>query len=200
VGDALLDDFWLRPWGWVFVYGSLAVVLALVVVALRRPGRDWRAFAAQCFGYSALYLAVPCMARGTENFLDKAIYNLNGSRYTVLPTLLLVPLVAGLLERGSPRMRADKWRRMQAATAIWAAFVVLASYSIPTTRSLAGPRWSDNFDQAVEKCEGRRLALDNGAVAGPARPRPKDEVRIYVVPVTPPVWHVTATCRQVTGQ
>jgi hypothetical protein len=197
VGDQNLHTFWLQSWGWVFIYATLAATVAIVAYALRRPGWEWRLFVGQCFAYSVLYLAVPCMLRGTANFLDRSIYSLNGSRYMPLPILFLVALVVAVLDRRDPKVSAGNWRRIQWAAALWAAFLVLNNYSIVTTRS-PGPSWKHNLGEARLKCMGKLPDERTAAVGGPVHPGPGDKVSIWVAPnVTPPLWGVEATCRQI---
>jgi hypothetical protein len=198
VGDYNLHYFWLRSWGWVFIYATLAAMVAIVAYALRRPGWEWRLFIGQCFAYSVLYLTVPCMLRGTQNFLDRANYTLNGSRYTPLPILFLVAIVVAVLDRRDPKVSAGAWRKVQWAAALWAALLVLNNFSIQSTRS-PGPSWQGNLVQARAKCAGKIPEQNTAAVSGPADPGRDTIVDIWVAPnVTPPLWAVAATCRQIT--
>lgn len=200
-GDSFLDNLYLGSPGFFFVYGAFAAVIAVVVYALRRPGAaaGFRSFVAQCFAYSLLYLAVPCMERGTANFLTRttAGFNLNGSRYTVLPILFLVAIVVAVLDRPDPRVRSETWRRLTWAVGLWAAFLVLVNYSIPTTRT-PGPSWKANLAQARAKCAGKLPVTRTAGMQGPARPGPLDSVQVFIAPnVVPPLWGVAARCDQI---
>jgi hypothetical protein len=197
VGDQNLHSFWLASWGWVFIFVTLALMIAIVVYALRRWRElDWRLFIGQCFVYSVLYLTVPCMLRGTENFLNRSIYSLNGSRYMPLPILFLVAIVVAVLDRRDPKVSVAGWRKIQWAVGLWAAFLVLNNFSIVTTRS-PGPPWDDNLYAARLKCEGKVPQETNASVSGPVHPSPHDKITIYISPnVQPPLWAVIARCDQ----
>jgi len=84
-----------------------------VVYGFVRADRGRRLLIAGSLALSAGYLAVPLMLRGTENFLDRGDFNLNGSRYMLLPILFLT--VAMLLAFGSrdPRLSPRAWRNVQ---------------------------------------------------------------------------------------
>lgn len=198
VGDQNLHSFWLRSWGWVFIFATLAATVAIVVYALlRRRDLAWRLFVGQCFAYSVLYLVVPCMLRGTENFLDRGNFSLNGSRYTPLPILFLVAVVVAVLERRDPKVSAGGWRKIQWAVALWAAFLVLNNFSIGTTRT-PGPSWKFNLGQARQKCDGLISDETTPAVSGPVTPGGTSTITIYVSPnLQPPPWGVIATCDQI---
>lgn len=198
VGDENLRNFWLRPWGWVFIFTTLALTIALVVYAIRRWRElDWRLFVGQCFAYSVLYLAVPCMLRGTENFLDRDMFSLNGSRYAPLPILFLVAIVVAVLERRDPKVSAAGWRKIQWAVALWAAFLVLNNFSIVTTRS-PGPSWKHNLAEGRKKCQGKLPDEITPYAIGPVNPRPDQDVVVFIAPdVVPPPWGVRALCRQI---
>ena len=87
--------------------------------------------------------------------------------------------------------------KLQWAVALWAAFLVLNNYSIVTTRT-PGPSWKHNLGEARLKCMGRLPEPTTASVNGPAHPVPGDKIDIYVAPnVTPPLWAVQATCRQI---
>ena len=200
-GDVWLDELYGR-FGYVFPYLSIAVVLAVVGYALW-AGRDrWtRVLVLACFAYSVAFMTAACMLRGTGNWLNRGSdFTLNGSRFTVLPVLLLVAVALVAVERRPPRLAPPAWRRVQLLAALVAAVVVAGNYAIPTTRT-PGPAWRAGVDQARLKCAGK-LPGNNQSVKGPARPGPRDLVVIFVsLPGDPePPWGVTATCEQIQKQ
>jgi hypothetical protein len=200
VGDLWIDNFWNKL-GDLFAYGSVVVVAAICAYAyLRSRDVERRLFVVVCVVYSVGLFASSAILRGTEGFLDKgAEFSLNGSRYTLLPILLLVAVALVALESPDPRLSPRAWRGVQVAVACFAAFIVLNNFAIPSTRS-AGPSWKTGVAAARQKCEGR-LPQDtvNVASTGRARPRPGDYVVIFISPfaLPRPPWGVTVSCRDV---
>ncbi len=197
VGDVFLDDFWIR-FGWWFAYGALAVVVAVTVYALVRGDRRTRLLVAASVAYSAAFLAVPLMLRGTENFLDRANFNLNGSRYTVVPILFLVVAFLAVLERRDPRVSSVGWRNLRYGFTLFMGALVLTSYPVVAVRT-AGPSWRATLAEARDYCPETRRPGERVPLVGSLleRTRPPNETRIPIAPnIQPPTFAVTATCRR----
>ncbi len=157
-----------------------------------------------CLALSVGYLAVPLMLRGTENFLNRSDFSLNGSRYVLLPILFLTVAVLLTLDRRDPRLSSRAWRNVQIGFSALAAALVLTNFSIFTTRS-AGPKWEQSVAAARERCAtvgGRRPGSPPKVGSIPIRRLPAGDVRIPIapnVPITPETpyspFAVTVDCR-----
>jgi hypothetical protein len=206
-GSFLVGDRWLgRLWngiGYPFVYGSIAVVLALALYAFwRRRDLESRLFVAASAAYSFGLMAASLKVRGTGNFLlHGAQFGLGGSRYTVISILPLYGIAIAAFERREPRLSPRVWRGVQVVVLAAALVVVAANFRIITTRS-AGPAWHYGIAQARLKCAGKLPAYQPGpvpSVSGPIHPKASDQIAIFVSPlVLPrPPWAVFATCKQI---
>jgi len=204
VGDLFLDDLW-KPWGLPFALAAFLVVAAVCAYGLLRADWGRRMLIGGSLALSGGYLAVPLMLRGTENFLDRDGFNLNGSRYVLLPILFLTVAVLLTLDRRDPRLSSSRaWRNVQIGFSALAAALVLTNFSIFTTRS-AGPKWEQSVAAARERCAtvgGRRPGSPPKVGSIPSRRLPAGDVRIPIapnVPITPETpyspFAVTVDCR-----
>jgi hypothetical protein len=198
VGDQFLDDLW-RPWGAPFAFAALAVVAAVCAYGFAKARRAGRVFLAVCLALSVLYIVIPLMLRGTENFLDRAEFNLNGSRYTLLPILFLTTAVLYILDRRDPRVSPETWRSVQIGFTAFAGALILVNFSIGTTRT-AGPRWDDALAAARQQCrEGRYYKPGDPYQVGAysTKQLPYGDVRIPVAPNIQPVsFGVAISCER----
>ena len=187
VGDQLLDNFW-KPYGYAFAIPALVLVALAAAYGLRALRGRPRWIVALALALSVTYLAVPLMLRGTENFLDRAEFNLNGSRYILLPVLFLLTALLVVVDRIQGRLSFGGRLNVQRAVTVFLGFLVLTNYSISAVRS-AGPRWKTTVAAARDLCRtsdgvapGERRPLI-GSI--PARRREVGEVRIPVAPNIP---------------
>lgn len=188
VGDSFLGRFWLT-FGYAFAYAALAIVVGLLIYGFQKSDRVRRWFIAESALYSVLTLCVPLMLRGTENYLNRDLYTLNGSRYTVLPVMFLIGALIAVFDAPEPRLSAVAWRRIQAGAAIFLAALVLTSFSVATVRT-AGPRWSDQLQWAKQECANRDAGMEpdplwNLPRAPGQEPTLSDLVRIPISPYIP---------------
>jgi hypothetical protein len=152
VGDRLLTPLYTHaglPFAYACAAGTLVVAGALAWVV---RDRRTRLLALALLGYSAIFLFVPLGLRGTEDFLEQSGFSLNGSRYTVVPILLLYALFVLLIDR-TPRpalFRVPRQSLMVAFTAL-TAVLVLTNYSDFSARTL-GPSWSASLAAARQRC------------------------------------------------
>jgi hypothetical protein len=117
------------------------------------------------FGYSVLFFALPVGIRGTDHLAPVAgELTFAGSRYTIVPTLLLISLAAVVLAIRDPRLSPRAWRTVQVLTVIAFLALVLADFRDPNLRS-GGPRWSEGVDDAREECRGAPESLEQIDVA-----------------------------------
>ena len=139
--------------------------------------------------YSLLWLCVPLVLRGSSAMLPQAVGYLGGSRYTVVPILLLVVACVAWLDR------LDTTPRAVASVG----FVVIAALSFPmASQRTDGPVWSDSLAAARQQCavagnrpnlSGRSAEAPWGLPAGPA------DTLILVAPSKYPQWYLLAPCR-----
>lgn len=197
VGDLFLDDFW-KPWGAPFAFLAFALVAAVCAYGLIRADRGRRLLVGGSLALSGAYLAVPLMLRGTENFLDRGDFNLNGSRYLLLPILFVTVAVLLILDRRDPRLSPRAWRNTQIGFSALALALVLTNFSIYTTRS-AGPKWKASVAGARERCAtvgGRKPGSPPAVGSIPSRRLPEGDVRIPIAPNIPShPFAVTVDCR-----
>jgi hypothetical protein len=188
VGDQWLGTFWL-PLGYAFAYGALAIVLGLVLYAFLKARGERRWFVLGSFVFSVLILCVPLMLRGTQFFLDRSIYSLNGSRYTVVPVMFLMGILVLLLDQRDRRLSPTAWRHVQMAGGAFLAGLIVTSFSVVTVRS-AGPDWPGQVMKARRQCaemaKGAPLPDLNALPPAPGDPpTPPTELRIPVSPNIP---------------
>lgn len=188
VGDAFLGRFWLTI-GYAFIYAALAIVLGLLVYGFLKSDRPRRWFIGESLLYSVVTLCVPLMLRGTENFLDRDIYTLNGSRYTVLPIMFLLGALIAVFDSPEPRLSDAAWQRVQIGAAALLAALVLTSFSVPTVRS-PGPRWKAQLEWAKQECANRDAGKEPDRMwslpsAPGQEPTTSDLVRIPIAPYIP---------------
>ena len=184
VGDQFLDNLW-RSHGYGFALPALALVAAACAYGLRALRGQSRWFIALALALSVLYLAVPLMLRGTENFLDRGDFTLNGSRYTLLPVLFLLTALLVIADRAQERMARAGRLNLQLGVTVFVGFLVLTNYSIFSVRT-DGPNWDRTVATARKLClsrdgvgPGERTPL---AGSIPSRTREVGEARIPVAP------------------
>jgi hypothetical protein len=208
-GSFLLGDRFLprlfSDWGLPFAFGCLAVVAAGVVLA---SARRWqRPLLLTAVAFSVVWLGIPLLLRGTSTLLDRGSSDLPGSRYMVVPVLLLIVALAARLDGplGDPQPAAaaepgrHRTRDARFLATLVLVVIALASWSIPSQRE-KGPVWSDTLQAAKQRCAatgndpaevGRSAEAPWGLPAGPG------DVLVPVAPGGPhPGWSVVASCRQ----
>jgi len=196
VGDLFLDDFW-KPIGAPFPAVSALLVLGFLVVLWLRSERRTKVLVLLALGLSFAYLAIPLMLRGTERYLQRETFNLNGSRYVLLPILFLFVAFLAVLDDRSRALREDTRRRLQVAFTAGFAALVLTNFNNFAVRT-AGPRWDEGLAAARQQC-----ATAGGQPAGapplpgpiPGRELPPGDVRIPIAPNIPQQpFAVTVDC------
>lgn len=150
VGDQFLDNLWL-PLGVPFLVVGTLLVAAYCTYGVVRGDRRTRWLMVEAIGLSVAFLVITLMLRGTENFLDRANYTLNGSRYILLPVLFLFVALVAVLDDPGRTFRPEIRHRLQILFAAAFAGLVLTSFNVIATRS-SGPRWSDGLASARQEC------------------------------------------------
>ena len=196
VGDLFLDDFW-KPIGAPFAIVAGLLVLGFVAFAWLRSENRTRLFVFLTLGLSFAYLAIPLMLRGTANFLARDLFNLNGSRYVLLPILFLFVVVVALLDDRSEAFRGEARRNLQIAFTVGFAALALTNFNIFSVRT-AGPRWDEGLTTARQTCAtagGYRPGTPPQVGSTPSRTLPPGDVRIIIAPNIPnPPFAVTVDC------
>jgi hypothetical protein len=196
-----------RMLGLVYIALGLPIVAAtglLAVIGLaalmRQADRTAQLVAAVCLAISVALLFVTLGLRGTSGIVDRDQFTLNGSRYTIMPLLMLWTAVLILLDRLEIRRHAGPAGPAMAVSGVGivtTAFLgmqVLSDWGGNTVR-LAGPSWSADLRTAAATCQqppGRRAVQPiplvgevQGKGSAPVVPGP-DDVTIVVAPQPPP--------------
>lgn len=172
--DRFIDEAWLR-FGWWFALGSLAVVGGVCLYGVIRARGRRLAFIMVALGYSGVLFAVSLFLRGSREMrvpLDE--FNLNGSRYTVVPVLLVMTVLIVIAE-GGPSF-GPVWLR--GGLVVLVVVTMLVSYrSVHTVRRHA-PDWGPSVAAARRQCAETRA----------------DRVPIPVAPGPPEFWYVDLRC------
>jgi len=197
IGDRYLPSAWAH-FRWGFAAASFAVVATFMVYGLVTAETRSRFYILVCVGYSCAFLAVPLTLRGTGDYLDGAAFNLNGSRYMVLPIWFLVVATLVVLDRRRQFGSEMTWRKVQCAFVLYLAALALVNFSDTSVRTL-GPGWREQLDIAREQCaRGQRSDLAAPGPGGEVLARINQYRPDILVPIAPNVelhpWVVPVTC------
>jgi hypothetical protein len=194
VGDVFLDNFWRRL-GYPFAYGALLAIVAFCGYGFVRGGRATRLLIGGSLLFSFVLLAAPLVVRGTEGFLNRDAFNLNGSRYFLVPILFVTTAILKVVDA---QVRHDRtvaagdrrsWRTVQYVVTIAGAGLMLTNFTAFNVRG-GGPFWATSLAQARKECQG-------APSRGGRRVRPPASVRVPVAPpVDPPPFAVTLKCER----
>ena len=140
-----------RRFGDVFSYAALAAVGLMAAYAVARREIP-RAVLGLTLAYSVLFFLVPVAIRGTEHVApvdEQVIYA--GSRYAVVPTLLLISSAAILLSRRDRRVPGRTWSVVVVGTMTLLVAIVVNDFRYPNPRA-EGPPWSEELSSATRLC------------------------------------------------
>ncbi|MBA8822797.1 hypothetical protein FHX42_000126 [Saccharopolyspora lacisalsi] len=164
-GDRLLEPVYVRI-GLAGVAVVGLVVLAGTVAAWWRADRRTRFVTAVSLVISVAYLCAPLFVRGTGGYLDYQRFWLGGSRYTIVPLLLLWTAVIVLLDRFAQRCGPRPTRfgvnasaLVGTLTAVFLGVQLLHGWAAPSVRS-GGPSWSAEVREARLDCRTPVAARD----------------------------------------
>ncbi|MDQ0377469.1 glucosyltransferase [Amycolatopsis thermophila] len=201
-GDRLLGPVY-RSFGLAPVAVAGVVVALAVAALLWRAERVARQVVAVSLVCSVAYLVVSVGLRGTGGFLDRAEFSLNGSRYAIVPLLLVWVAVAALLDRLRPRAVVG------GVVAVFLGVQVLSDWGAAGVRA-GGPSWRASVAAARSACAAPArapqpaplVAEEDGPYAAPITPGP-DDVTIIVAPEPPAgeplLFAVVAPCAELRG-
>ena len=199
VGDRYLHYFW-EHFRWWFAYLSLLAVALLLAYGLAKVQPSSRFYIAVCVVYSVLFLVVPLMLRGTEQFLNGRGFTLNGSRYMVVPIWFLLLAVLLVLDRPPSATSPSAWRMLQQAFVLYSLVLVVVNFSDFAVRT-AGPSWRQQLAAARERCaRGERDPLNPPGLGGEMVSRARKyhtDVFVLIAPnIEPHTFAVPITCRR----
>ena len=176
VGDGFLSAAWLR-FGWFFALASLLLVGGVCLLGILRARGERLAFMVTALGYSGALFAVALFLRGSQEVHPPPnSFNLNGSRYTVVPVLLVIAVLLCIAE--GPPLLGRLWVARGVAVAL--VFVTLVNFrAVGTVRGLA-PDWEDSVRAARRECAQTTAS----------------SVRVPVAPGPPEFWSVVVPCER----
>ncbi|HEX2043681.1 MAG TPA: hypothetical protein VHF24_13690 [Acidimicrobiales bacterium] len=177
VGDGYLSTAFSR-FGWLFAVASVVVVGGVCLVGILQAGGERLAFMVAALFYSAVLFAVALYLRGSQEvYPARDSFTLNGSRYTVVPVLLLIAVLLCVAE--GPPLRGRVWPPRAVAAAV--VLVTLVNFrAVETVRSLA-PDWGESMRAARQEC------ARTGA----------GSVHVPVAPGPPELWYVDVPCDRI---
>jgi len=178
VGMAALGERWLgRLWsdfhlGLAVALGAWLAAVCFVVGRKLRPSD--RRVPLLAFAASATFFAVPTWLRGLEPLMRlSSAYNSNGSRYLIVPSLLLLSAVVCAVDRAGHR-----WLRN--LLAVQMILVVALSLGLSNLRS-NGPPWRATLAATKAACDAQASNA---------------EVHVKTPPVAPH-FNVRSTCGRI---
>jgi len=183
-GERLLEAGWQR-WGWSALIVSAGVTIAVLVVAYVLVEHRTRWPIAVAIGAHVAFFVVPMFARWNDWFLPGHALGtasgralVNGSRYFVIPVLLLVGAIVISLS-GTTAERTRGWHRAVCAVALGCIVMTWAiDFRARNDRS-QGPAWVPEYEKARFACQTN------------------PEMLVVKIPTTPNNgWHVAAPCRR----
>jgi hypothetical protein len=214
-GSIFVGDRWtpglFDRFGLVFALALLGVAIAAAAYALSVAG-GLRPTVALCLTYSAVFLAVPLLIRGTSIYLDREVVTLNGSRYMLVPALLLL---SGLLiaffasadpasapvGRPVPARGEDSVRLARVLLLALVGVVLVLSYRTDSIRA-GGPDWREGVAAAQERCRvagGDEPGSVGSAANSWATVVGPGQVAVPTAPGLPKVssWNVVTDCKHI---
>ena len=174
VGDGFLSPAWLR-FGWFFAVASLLLVGGVCLYGILRARGKRLTFMVTALVYSGVLFAVALFLRGSQEVHPPPdSFNLNGSRYTVVPVLLVIAVLLCIAE--GPPLLGRMWAARGVAVAV--VLVTLVNFrAVGTVRGLA-PDWQESLRAARREC-AQTIA---------------SSVRVPVAPGPPEFWAVVVPC------
>ncbi len=165
-GSIFIGDRWtpglFDRFGLPFALALLVVAIAAAAYALGVAG-GLRPTVALCLAYSAGFLTIPLLIRGTSIYLDRQVVTLNGSRYMLVPALLLLSALLIALfatapgevgwrtARGAGDLLRDRTRLARVLFTALIGTVLVLSYRTASIRA-GGPDWRQGVAAAQERC------------------------------------------------
>jgi hypothetical protein len=177
-GEAWLGEPWLRD-AWLDLGSALIVLLTVATVALLtalmiRSDAQGRAPAVTALAYSFAFAIAVVIGRG--DVLGAPLtghWSKTGTRYFVVPLLLLLGAVVILVDHARVSERTGRWIR--SALVLQMVVLIAVGFRVSTFRS-HGPEWATSVDVVRHQCAGLPAAT------------------VAVVPLTPRGFTVSLPC------
>ncbi|MEY8041835.1 glucosyltransferase [Saccharopolyspora cebuensis] len=209
-GDRMLGAVY-PTWGMAVVVVAVLAFAAGFAGLLTRVPRRTGVLAVVTVLISIAYLVVPVGLRGTEGFLGRDGFGLGGSRYTIVPLLLLWAAVVVLLDAAVPAApRTARPPVVWVALSCFLGAQLLGDWAAPSVRT-GGPTWAEGLRTAAAGCAlppAQRapqpvspIGENHGAGSVPLVPGP-DERTVAIAPLNPagpPEFSVVVPCSAVRG-
>jgi len=205
-GSLLVGDRYLvrlfHGYGLVFAYLCLLVAVVAAAVAVLVTRHRVRVQVLVAAGYSVLLFVVPLLLRGTSIYLDRSRISLDGSRYMIVPALLLVVALVLAVDRPGEHARPSRPPVLRPVLILLVGVLLAVNYSVHSVRE-AGPGWGQTVAAAQQRClrsagqPGDVGASTNSRWATPVGP---GQVLLPVAPVVRgsrvSLWNVVVDCRR----
>ena len=177
VGDGFISSAFSR-FGWLFALASVLLVGGVCLFGILRARGARLAFMVVALLYSGLLFAVALYLRGSQEVHPaRDSFTLNGSRYTVVPVLLVIAVLLCIAE--GPPLLGRTW--MLRALAAGVVLVTLVNFRAVETVRVFAPDWRLSVRVAREEC------ARTGAVS----------VHVPVAPGPPEFWYVVVPCDRI---
>ncbi|HEV7400588.1 MAG TPA: hypothetical protein VGN84_10010 [Solirubrobacterales bacterium] len=163
-------------WGWPFLVAIVVTAIACLIAMLLRTSSS-RLFAAIAVGTSVTMFMVSAYNRAPLG--DLMVWptggnNTLGSRYAIIPTLLLISAGLALLDSVRPLWRGRPLATIAAATVLLVSLVTSFDVRVDDT-GRGGPLWDESLHAATAQCYSEGLAA-------------------VPVPTAPEGWTVSIPC------
>ena len=174
VGDGFLPGVFSR-FGLAFALASVLLVGGVCLVGILRARGRRLAFMVTALAYSGLLFAVSLYLRGSQELYPaRDSFTLNGSRYTVVPVLLLIAVLLCVAE--GPPLLGRLW--MLRGVAAGVVLVTLVNFRAVETVRIFAPDWRQSMRVARQEC------ARSGA----------QSVHVPIAPGPPQFWYVVVPC------
>jgi hypothetical protein len=148
------------------VFGALTVIIALFLYGLGRRDVAKMPFALT-LASSIAFFVVPVGIRGTEHVAPEGgSLTYAGSRYVIVPVLLLMSMSLMVLGRRDHRFVSRTWRAIQVTLMLFVSVVVVSNYRATNLRA-AGPAWDSELLTAEHTCEAKDIEFARIPISPP---------------------------------
>lgn len=154
--------------GWPLLIALLVLAIAALYLGLRRADASARWLALLAVPTSVVMFIVSAYQRavGTQMAWTGDVHLGAGSRYTIVPALLLVSVALVLVEGAARRNRAlGRWLIGGAVTVLLVGMAI--SFDVHDSASRGTPSWRDSLDMAAAECKSPGTPYASVAISPP---------------------------------